>query len=89
MSQGPAEGRNVSMYPSDWAVVESADKFDAGISATLRMIVREWATMAALKRRTLTDPRAPYVIETGCAATTMAGGMRIAREDLSPDEEDE
>lgn len=36
------EQRAVTLYPSDWATVEAADNADAGVSATLRRIIREW-----------------------------------------------
>ena len=39
-----AEGRNVSMYPSQWEIVERlADRLGGiGTSAALRYIVRDW-----------------------------------------------
>jgi len=40
------------MYPSDWLLVETADIGNAGVSATLRRIVREWAAQR--------QPRAEY-----------------------------
>jgi len=39
------EARAVSLYPSDWAIIEQADTASAGVSATLRRIVREWHRM--------------------------------------------
>jgi len=36
------EPRNISMYPSDWRIVDDSDTGDAGTSAALRRIVREW-----------------------------------------------
>jgi len=33
---------NVSLYPSDWDIVDAADTNRAGRSATLRKIIREW-----------------------------------------------
>jgi hypothetical protein len=38
-----AERRTVTLYPRDWAIVLEADKSSAGVSATLRRIIREWA----------------------------------------------
>ena len=40
------EGRNVSMYPRDWATVDALAK-DMGLttSSALRAIVREWVQM--------------------------------------------
>jgi len=58
MSQNLVEAKNVSMYPRDWTIVTEADLSDAGISATLRRIVREWYQLT--RRRTL-DERAPYL----------------------------
>lgn len=43
------EPRNVSLYPSDWKIIDSADTNDAGTSATLRRIVREWNITVAPK----------------------------------------
>lgn len=66
MSQSLVEARNVSMYPRDWNIVDSADKSDAGTSATLRKIVREWheftrhlvqAAPHTFYDRDATDPR--------------------------------
>jgi hypothetical protein len=37
-----AERRTVTLYPQDWATIERADTNSAGISATLRRIIREW-----------------------------------------------
>ena len=54
-----AENRNVSMYPSDWQIVEDADIGDAGVSASLRRIVREWYAAQERAER-LTDERAEY-----------------------------
>lgn len=36
------EPRNVSLYPSDWRVVDDQDKYGLGTSAALRMIIRQW-----------------------------------------------
>lgn len=54
------EPQNVSLYPTDWQIVDSADVGQAGRSATLRRIIREWATMR------LTDSRTQYVVDTRC-----------------------
>ena len=43
------EPRNVSLYPSDWKIIDGADANDAGTSATLRRIVREWSIAIAPK----------------------------------------
>ena len=62
------EIRAVSMYPSDWTIVTDADTGDAGVSATLRRIVREWHNWyrAAPPRRAdrLVDPPAEYIVDT-------------------------
>jgi len=34
--------KTISMYPSDWKIVQDADIGNAGISATLRRIISEW-----------------------------------------------
>jgi hypothetical protein len=38
------EGKTVAiyLYPQDIAIVQAADKSSAGVSATLRRIIREW-----------------------------------------------
>ena len=36
------EPQNVTLYPSDWAIVDEADDKGQGRSAALRRIVREW-----------------------------------------------
>jgi len=51
------EARNVSMYAADWKIVETADKSNAGISATLRRIVREWREQQMVTIETLPMPR--------------------------------
>ena len=53
------EACNVSLYPSDIAIIDAADTNDAGRSATLRRIVREWAA-AQHPARTLIDTRERY-----------------------------
>ena len=69
MTQTLVSARNVSMYPQDWDIVDDADEFDVGTSATLRKIVRQWnewqPIIAALPRlsRSTTDERAVYVVE--------------------------
>jgi len=65
MSQNLAKGCNISMYDRDWAIVDSADQFDAGRSATLRKIVRQWAEWRKQFQpaHALTDERAPYHVE--------------------------
>jgi len=50
-----AERRTITMYPRDWAIVEEADTASAGVSPTVRRIVREWHRM---RLRALVD-RAP------------------------------
>ena len=55
------EAGNVSLYPSDWAIVDEADTYDAGRSATIRRIIREWDDW---HRRTLIDTKADYVTAT-------------------------
>ena len=65
MSQNLAKGCNISMYDSDWAIVDDADQFDAGRSATLRKIVRQWSEWRAMFTRPphpLTDERSPYAV---------------------------
>ena len=52
------EKNSISMYPSDWAIVDGADTNDGGRSATLRMIVREWHQMT---RRLVQNPL-PHVL---------------------------
>lgn len=41
-SQEKVIPRTVSMYEEDWQIVEEADRYGGGTSATLRRIVREW-----------------------------------------------
>jgi hypothetical protein len=49
------------MYREDWAIVEEADIGGAGVSATLRLIVREWYWQGMDKGASrLVDPPAPY-----------------------------
>ena len=55
------EAGNVSLYPADWAIVDGADTNDAGRSATLRRIIREWDDW---RRRTLIDTKADYITAT-------------------------
>lgn len=62
MPQRRTEPRTVSLYPGDWEIVDSADIGDAGTSATLRRIVREWSIRVAPKaelHRVLIDLIAP------------------------------
>lgn len=47
------ERRAVTLYPSDWQIIEEADTASAGVSATLRRIVREWHER---RQGTLVDP---------------------------------
>lgn len=48
MERQHTEARNVSMYRTDWSVVESvAQRSGVKISGALRMIVREWARREA------------------------------------------
>ena len=56
------EPGNVSLYPSDWEIIDAADTGDAGRSATLRRIIREWAETHQ-PARTLVDSREPYCAE--------------------------
>ena len=62
------EKRAISMYPSDWHKVDESDEYDAGTSASLRRIVREWyafrpvierAKLARHVERLAYDPDAP------------------------------
>ena len=62
--------RSVSLYPSDWAAVETlGERMGLKVSPTLRFIIRQWAEwrdiIAALPRleRSPTDERAVYVVE--------------------------
>lgn len=55
------EGRNVSLYPSDWLIVETADIGRAGVSATLRRIVREWNASRHSPTRLVDSPE-PYEV---------------------------
>ena len=52
------EAGNVSLYPSDWAIVDEVDTYDAGRSATLRRIIREWDDW---RQRRMVDTPADYV----------------------------
>lgn len=65
------EAGNVSLYPGDWAIIDAADTGDAGRSATLRRIVREWAAMHQ-PARTLIDTPAPYRTEPVAEETRRA-----------------
>jgi len=51
------EAGNVSLYPDDWAIIDQADTNDAGRSATLRLIVREWNDW---RQRMMIDSRVSY-----------------------------
>ena len=57
------EGRNVSLYPSDWAIVEQADIGAAGLSATLRRIIREWNRNRNAPHHKLVDSGVSYVTD--------------------------
>jgi hypothetical protein len=38
-----AERRSISLYPSDWAIVQAhAERLGVGVSTSIRLIVREW-----------------------------------------------
>jgi len=50
--------RGVSLYPSDWAIVDDADTYDAGRSATLRKIIREWDDW---RQRRMIDTPGDYI----------------------------
>lgn len=55
------EPKNITLYPSDWQIVqEVSTQFGLGLSAALRMIVRDWHSKA---ERTLVDSRVPYATE--------------------------
>lgn len=52
-TQERVEGRNVSMYPSDWAVVQQVAK-DGGhdsMSGGLRYIIRRWQQLEGERLR--------------------------------------
>jgi len=73
------EPQNVSLYPSDWAIVDEADEQGKGRSAALRKIVREWqehqeeaddldeikSQLQELRERLLVDSKVRY--DAGCA----------------------
>jgi len=67
MSQRLVQARNVSMYAQDWEIVDAADQFDVGVSATLRKIVRQWDKMRQIFDRlpanVLVDTSATYVVD--------------------------
>jgi hypothetical protein len=53
-----AIARNISMYPDQWALVESVAQ-DAGklsLSATVRLILSEWQQLKAADRQPPADP---------------------------------
>ena len=53
-----AFGRNISMYPDQWALVESVAQ-EAGtpsLSAAVRLILSEWQQLKAAVRRPPGDP---------------------------------
>jgi len=47
-----------TLYDADVTIIDEADVYDAGRSATLRRIIREWYVM---KDRVLIDTKAQYV----------------------------
>ena len=66
-------GRNVSLYPTDWQTIEAADLSGSGVSAALRLIVRQWKQYNLAERAlaetahqyaaTLADASAKYTEE--------------------------
>ena len=60
--QDRVEAANVSLYPSDWSIIDAADINRAGRSATLRRIIREWNEW---RSRFSYDARVHY--DAGCA----------------------
>ena len=56
-----AQAIAVTLYPQDIKIVDGADTNDAGRSATLRRIIREWDDW---RRRTLIDTTADYITAT-------------------------
>ena len=53
--------RGVSLFESDWLIVENADDYGVGYSGTLRKIVRQWDDW---RRRRMVDTPADYVTAT-------------------------
>ena len=56
-----AQALAFTLYTQDIAIIDGADTYDAGRSATLRRIIREWDDW---HRRTLIDTPAQYVTAT-------------------------
>jgi len=56
-----AQAIAVTLYPQDIKIVDDADTYDAGRSATLRRIIREWDDW---RQRRMVDTPADYVTAT-------------------------
>ena len=56
-----AQALAFTLYAEDIAIIDDADTNDAGRSATLRRIIREWDDW---RRRTLIDTKADYITAT-------------------------
>jgi len=52
-----AETIAITLYPEDKEIVDAADTGDAGRSATIRKIIREWN---AMRQRMLVDTKEVY-----------------------------
>jgi len=50
-----------TLYAQDIAIIDAADTNDAGRSATIRKILREWAAINAAPARVLVDRPGDYV----------------------------
>lgn len=56
MTRERVEDRSVSMYPSDWKIVEAADISGSGVSAAMRAIVRQWQKYIKAERHLAEHP---------------------------------
>jgi len=56
--------RGVSLFESDWRIVEQADDYGVGYSGTLRKIVRQWNEW---RPHMMVDTKAPYDVQAAKA----------------------